>query len=90
MLNLSPPSSVAAAIHRRRGDDEPLLLTLEEVLHVVRLSRSTWFRGVRDGHYPKPIPMTSRKKLWRASDIDRLLRNGPTNPEPTTKTRRHK
>lgn len=37
------------------------------------ISRSSWWSGVREGKYPKPVRISPRRVAWRASDIAALL-----------------
>ena len=46
----------------------PGLLRLWQVLALVPVSRSHWWAGVKDGRYPKPIKLSARVTVWRASD----------------------
>ncbi len=52
------------------------LLKLNEVLPVVRVSRATWYRGIKDGRFPKPVKLGAQTNLWRSTDIAALLANG--------------
>ena len=36
---------------------------------VIPVSRSTWWQGVKDGRFPKPIKLTPRTTVWRTEDI---------------------
>ncbi len=36
---------------------------------VIPVSRSTWWQGVKDGRFPKPIKLGPRITVWRAEDI---------------------
>jgi len=38
----------------------------------IPVSRSTWWAGVKDGRYPKPLKLGSRVTVWRAEDIRAL------------------
>ena len=49
------------------------LLRLWQVLAFVPVSRSHWWAGVKDGRYPKPIKLSARVTVWRASDILNLV-----------------
>lgn len=40
---------------------------------ILPIGRSTWWKGVREGRYPKPVKLGPRMTLWRAADIRRLL-----------------
>lgn len=46
---------------------------LPQVLAVYPVSRSTWWSGVRNGRYPKPVRLGARCTAWRAEDIRALL-----------------
>ncbi|MCA3180051.1 MAG: AlpA family phage regulatory protein [Burkholderiaceae bacterium] len=40
---------------------------------VIPVCKSTWWAGVRAGRYPKPVKLSSRVTVWRASDIRKLI-----------------
>ena len=44
-----------------------------QILRVFPVSRSTWWNGVRDGKYPKPVKLSDRITAWRVSDIRALI-----------------
>jgi len=44
-------------------------LKLREVLELIPVSKSTWFRGIQSGKYPKPVKIGIRASAWRKSDI---------------------
>ena len=46
---------------------------LPEVLRVFPVSKSTWWQGVRDNKYPKPVKLGERATAWRVEDIRELL-----------------
>lgn len=48
-------------------------LRLSEVLKLIPLSKSAWFRGVAEGRFPRPVKLTQRASAYRASDIRALL-----------------
>lgn len=52
------------------------LLRLREVLKRVPVSRSTWYAGVAQGRFPRPVRLGARSVAWRASDIDALVQMG--------------
>lgn len=35
----------------------------------IPVSRSTWWAGIKDGRFPKPMKLGSRVTVWRAEDI---------------------
>ena len=40
---------------------------------LVPVSRSTWYRGVKSGFYPKPVQISPGRFAWRKQDITELL-----------------
>lgn len=51
--------------------DEPLdqLLTIKEVVALTRVSKSTIYRRMREGRFPKPVRIPPRTTRWRESAI---------------------
>lgn len=57
-------------------------MRLPQVLAVFPVSRSTWWAGVRDGRYPKPVRLGARCTAWHADEIRALIestRSGEAN-----------
>ena len=54
------------------------MLRLPNVLSLVGVSRSTWWKLVREGHAPEPVKLTARCTAWRAADIASWLANAGT------------
>ncbi|MBA4788385.1 MAG: helix-turn-helix domain-containing protein [Rhizobiales bacterium] len=52
------------------------LLTLAEVLELVRVCRSSWYAGIDSGIYPAAVRIGRRSVRWRLSDIRALLEKG--------------
>ena len=50
--------------------DEPVL-TCAEVLAIIPVGRSTWYAGVKDGLYPKPVLVPGQGRKWKLSDINK-------------------
>ena len=46
---------------------------LPAILHAVGVSKSAWYRGVKDGVYPKSVHLGKRSVAWRVSDIRALI-----------------
>lgn len=42
----------------------------------IPVSRSTWWAGVKDGRYPKPIKLGPRITAWHVEDIRALIESG--------------
>jgi predicted DNA-binding transcriptional regulator AlpA len=56
--------------------DNKRFLRLRQVLDRIPVSRSTWWKGVRDGIFPRPVKLSARTTAWRESDIDALCNRG--------------
>lgn len=41
----------------------------------IPVGRSTWWAGVKDGRFPKPVKLGPRITAWRAEDIRDLIDN---------------
>ncbi len=39
----------------------------------IPVSKSTWWAGVRSGHFPKPLKLGPRTTVWKAEDIRALF-----------------
>jgi prophage regulatory protein len=37
------------------------------------ISRSTWWAGIKDGRYPKPVKLGPRITAWKVEDIRALI-----------------
>jgi len=48
-------------------------LRLYQVLLLIPVGKSSWWRGVKDGRYPKPVKIAPRTTAWRAEDIAALM-----------------
>ncbi len=40
---------------------------------IIPVGKSTWWQGVRDGRFPKPIKIGARTTAWRVEDIRALI-----------------
>ena len=49
------------------------LLRLPEVLRYYPICRASWYHGVKEGKYPKPVQISARSVAWRLSDILALI-----------------
>ncbi len=59
--------------HIPQGDTNKGLLRLPQVLALIPISRSAWWAGCKDGIYPKPIKLSARTTVWKASEIYALI-----------------
>jgi prophage regulatory protein len=52
-------------------------LKLKDVLAIFPVSRSTWYQGMQEGIYPRPVKLTNKRAVgWRKSDIEALCSGG--------------
>ncbi len=56
---------------------------LPTVLAVYPVSPATWWRGVKDGRFPKPVKLGPNTTAWRAEDIHSLLERAGQPTAPT-------
>jgi prophage regulatory protein len=42
----------------------------------IPVSKSTWWAGVKDGRFPKPLKLGARVTVWRVEDIKDLCEKG--------------
>lgn len=47
--------------------------TVPPIPAIIPLSKSTWWKGVKDGRFPKPVKLSKRCTAWRTSDIKNLV-----------------
>jgi predicted DNA-binding transcriptional regulator AlpA len=49
-------------------------LRLSQIISaIIPVSKSTWWAGVKNGHYPHPVKLSTRCTAWRAEDIRALI-----------------
>lgn len=44
-------------------------IRIKEVLKIFPIGRSTWWEGVKDGRFPKPVKLGERTTAWKVEDI---------------------
>lgn len=47
-----------------------LYLRLNQVLEIIPVSRSTWYRGINEGIYPKQVKLSHKIAAWKLSEIN--------------------
>jgi prophage regulatory protein len=40
---------------------------------IIPVGRSTWWEGVKDGRFPKPVKISERTTAWKVEDIKSLI-----------------
>lgn len=53
--------------------EELRLLRLSDVLKLMPIKRATWWKGIRDGVFPRPVKFGPRVSYWRVCDIRKVL-----------------
>jgi prophage regulatory protein len=46
---------------------------LPQILRVIPLGKTSWWKGVKSGRFPKPVKLSPRCTAWRAEDIRALI-----------------
>lgn len=60
------------AAENRKSQKSPKT-SREEIVPIIPISKSTWWKGIREGRFPSPVKLGSRTICWRVEDIRRLL-----------------
>ena len=58
---------------------------LPVVIHVMGIGKTTWWCGVREGRFPKPVKLGPRTSAWRVEDIRALIANPMPAAAPAVK-----
>lgn len=40
---------------------------------IIPMSAAAWYRGVKDGRYPKPVKLSAKSVAWTSTDIVKLI-----------------
>jgi predicted DNA-binding transcriptional regulator AlpA len=49
---------------------------LRTILAIIPIGKSSWWAGIKDGRFPKPIKLGPRTTVWRVEDIRALIEEG--------------
>ena len=62
-------------MERKNLSELPLegFVRLPVVLRVLDIGKTTWWCGVREGKFPKPIKIGTRTARWNVKDIRALI-----------------
>ena len=55
-------------------------LRQEEVLRLFPVGATTWWKGIAEGRYPRPVKLSTRITAWRVKDIRQLLASVAAEP----------
>lgn len=56
---------------------ELTLLRLPQVLALIPVAKSSWWKGVKNGRFPAPVKIGPNTAAWRLSDIKALVDSFP-------------
>ncbi len=48
---------------------------LPVILNIFPVGKTTWWQGIKDGKYPKPVKLSERAVAWRVEDIKSLIKS---------------
>lgn len=48
---------------------------LPVILNIFPVGKTTWWQGIKDGKYPKPVKISERAVAWRVEDIKSLIKS---------------
>jgi prophage regulatory protein len=46
---------------------------ISQILKIFPIGKSTWWQGVKDGRFPKPVKLGRRTTAWKAEDVRALI-----------------
>lgn len=72
-MEKSTSSDINKAGTSATADINTILLRLPQVLEIIPVSKSTWWKGCKEGRYPRPVHPSPRTTAWRKCDIDALV-----------------
>lgn len=61
--------------HSTQNQPDRLLRVVPHIIDRMGICRSAWWKGVKEGRYPKGIKLSPRVTVWKASEIDALIAN---------------
>lgn len=50
-------------------------LRIKQILEIFPIGKSTWWQGVKDGRFPKPVKLGERTTAWRVEDVKALIQS---------------
>ncbi len=48
-------------------------LRLPAILQIFPIGKSSWWQGVKDGRFPKPVKLGQRTTAWKIEDVRALI-----------------
>ena len=67
------PTMPAKVTQHHQHQPDSLLRVEPHITQRMGISRSGWWKGVKEGKYPPGIKLSPRVTVWKSSDIDALI-----------------
>lgn len=48
-------------------------LRFKDVIRFYPVSKSVWYKGIREGRFPRPVKLSAGTTAWRVEDIRELI-----------------
>ena len=64
-------------------------LRVKQVIEIIPVGESTWWRWVAKGKAPAPIKLGPKTTVWRAEDIEKFMHDQETNQAKISKSSSH-
>lgn len=55
-----------------------MLLNIAQICQITSLSKSTTYRLIKEGTFPKPLRISRMRVGWKQSDLDAYIASRPT------------
>lgn len=72
MVNITLPQTGYLRLSQILGNNK----TTPPTPPLIPIGKSSWWLGVKDGRFPKPIKLGPRTTVWRVQDILALIEKG--------------
>ncbi len=69
------PTMPAKVTQHHQHQPDSLLRVVPHITTRMGISRSGWWKGVKDGKFPPGIKLSPRVTVWKSSEIDALIAN---------------
>ena len=50
--------------------------SIPPIIPLIPVGKSTWWKGIQNGRFPKPVKLGPRITAWRVEDIRKLIETG--------------
>lgn len=60
--------------NKASGLPEIGFVRLDTILEIIPIGKSTWWAGVKEGKFPKPVKLGKRNSAWKVEDIKALIK----------------